>query len=258
MLTTGLFSYSAIELTLYSAQWLRRERNKILHQLFIYTMVNQSYRHLASLFCLLALALHTSAQAANEEAKTILVFGDSLTAGYGIDYDQAYPTVLQTLLLKENLNYEVIPSGVSGETTAGGLRRIDWVMRRPIDIFILALGGNDGLRGIPVADTKQNLIAIIERVRTKNPDTTIVIAGMLMPPNLGTVYTEAFAGVYPEVASEADTLLISFLLEGVAGEPDLNLADGIHPNPQGHQIVAQHVFDSLHASLIKDEAGARN
>lgn len=191
-------------------------------------------------------ALPCFSQATDAPAKqTLLVFGDSLTAGYGVDYDQAYPSILQRLLETDNLAYEIIPSGVSGETTAGGLRRINWAMRQPIDVFVLALGGNDGLRGIDLEDTKQNLIEIAGRVKAKNPDAQIVIAGMLMPPNLGERYTSAFAALYPEVAEELGALLIPFLLEGVAGDRALNLSDGIHPNQEGHRRVARHVYQSL-------------
>ena len=177
--------------------------------------------------------------------RSLMVFGDSLTAGYGVDYDQAYPSRLQSLLESDQLDYAVVPSGVSGETTAGGLRRINWVMRLPIDLFVLALGGNDGLRGIDLKDTKQNLIDIARRVKAKNPGVQIVIAGMLMPPNLGERYTDAFAALYPEVAEELDAFLIPFLLEGVAGDRALNQSDGIHPNSEGHSRVARHVYESL-------------
>jgi|TARA_B110000037_G_scaffold154565_1_gene174373 acyl-CoA thioesterase-1 len=181
----------------------------------------------------------------NSVDQTILIFGDSLTAGYGVDYDQAYPNILQSLLKADGLPFEVIPSGVSGETTAGGLRRIDWVMRKPVDIFVLALGGNDGLRGIDLEDTKRNLIGIAKRVKTKSPNVRIVIAGMQMPPNLGERYTSSFADLYPEVADELEAVLLPFLLEGVGGDPALNQSDGIHPNREGHKRVAQHVYESL-------------
>lgn len=208
----------------------------------------------SSALALLALTLSLSFAQEQPDAprkQNLLVFGDSLTAGNGVDYDQAYPSILQSLLDAENLAFEVIPSGVSGETTAGGLRRINWVMRLPIDVFVLALGGNDGLRGIDLEDTKRNLLSIGRRVKAKNPSARIVIAGMLMPPNLGERYTNAFAALYPEVAEELDALLIPFLLEGVAGDSELNLADGIHPNPEGHRRVAQHVFESL-KPLLED------
>ena len=191
----------------------------------------------------------TAQEKVDSVEQTILIFGDSLTAGYGVDYDQAYPSILQSLLKADGLSFKVMPSGVSGETTAGGLRRVDWVMRKPVDIFVLALGGNDGLRGIDLEDTKRNLIGIAERVKLKSPDARIVIAGMQMPPNFGERYATAFADLYPEVADELDAFLLPFLLEGVGGDPALNQSDGIHPNREGHKRVAQHVYKSLKTLL---------
>ena len=191
----------------------------------------------------------TAQEKVDSVEQTILIFGDSLTAGYGVDYDQAYPSILRSLLKADGLSFKVMPSGVSGETTAGGLRRVDWVMRKPVDIFVLALGGNDGLRGIDLEDTKRNLIGIAERVKLKSPDARIVIAGMQMPPNLGERYATAFADLYPEVADELDAFLLPFLLEGVGGDPALNQSDGIHPNREGHKRVAQHVYKSLKTLL---------
>ena len=191
----------------------------------------------------------TAQEKVDSVEQTILIFGDSLTAGYGVDYDQAYPSILQSLLKADGLSFKVMPSGVSGETTAGGLRRVDWVMRKPVDIFVLALGGNDGLRGIDLEDTKRNLIGIAKRVKTKSPNVRIVIAGMQMPPNLGERYTSSFADLYPEVADELEAVLLPFLLEGVGGDPALNQSDGIHPNREGHKRVAQHVYKSLKTLL---------
>jgi len=201
------------------------------------------------------LALVYAASGAAEETsqeRAILFFGDSLTAGHGVDYDQSYPLVLQDMLANEGLDWRVIPSGVSGETTAGGLRRVDWVLRKPVDIFVLALGGNDGLRGIDLADTRRNLISIAKRVRDKHPETQIVIAGMKMPPNLGKRYTEEFESLYPSVAESLGATLVPFLLEGVGGIPELNQSDGIHPNPEGHKRIAQHLYESL-LPLLRDD-----
>lgn len=200
-----------------------------------------------SLFCSTESQLR-GADESNERA--ILFFGDSLTAGYGVDYDQSYPKVLQSLLSEQNLKWEVIPSGVSGETTAGGLRRIDWILRNPIDVFVLALGANDGLRGIDLSTTRANLIAIASRVRERYPDVHIVIAGMKMPPNLGVSYTDEFEKLYPSVAETLGATLIPFLLEGVGGDPRLNQRDGIHPNPEGHRWIAKHLLDSLKPVLL--------
>jgi|ETNmetMinimDraft_22_1059887.scaffolds.fasta_scaffold00109_18 acyl-CoA thioesterase-1 len=212
-------------------------------------MLDSNPRHwavplLAGLAVLLG-ALSAWSQESDREVRNILVFGDSLTAGYGVDYEQSYPNLMQGLIDKDGLSYKVIPSGVSGETSAGGLRRIAWAMRMPIDVFVLALGGNDGLRGIDLENTRSNLIQIAEKVRAKNPNVRIVIAGMQMPPNLGAHYTDAFAAVYPNVAQELNAFIIPFLLEGVGGMADLNLPDGIHPNPEGHKRVANHVYGIL-------------
>ena len=202
----------------------------------------------------LAYLLYASAAysiASDSASKTILIFGDSLTAGYGIDPEQAYPALIADKLATENLPYKVIPSGLSGETTAGGLRRIDWILRQPVDIFILALGANDGLRGIKLSDTRKNLEAIVAKVRSKNPQVQVILAGMRIPPNLGPEYTNEFETLYPELSESLEAALIPFLLEDVAGHPHLNLPDGIHPNPQGQAIVAQTVWRTLHPLLDK-------
>ncbi len=202
------------------------------------------------LFTLLGLNVSTFGSA---EPRRILVFGDSLTAGYGIDPGLAFPAVLQEKIAAAGLDYEVVNGGVSGDTTAGGLRRIDWLLRRPVDILLLELGANDGLRGIPLDSTKRNLQAIIDRARARYPDVRLVIAGMLVPPNLGPDYTQRFREIFEEVASENEAVLIPFLLEGVAGRPDLNLPDGIHPTPAGHRIVAENVWSALGPLLAGGE-----
>jgi len=143
----------------------------------------------------------------------------------------------------------VINAGSSGETTAGGLRRIDWILRTPVDIFILELGGNDGLRGLPPAVAAKNLQGIIDKVRAKNPSARIVIAGMTMPTSMGDAYVREFAAVFPALAQSNNATLIPFLLEGVGGRPDLNLPDGFHPNVAGHKIVADVVWKTLQPLL---------
>lgn len=180
-----------------------------------------------------------------QSPKTILFFGNSLTAGYGLDPSQAFPALIQEKLDSLNLPYKVINSGLSGETTAGGKSRISWVLREKVDVFILELGGNDGLRGIDVQSTRQNLQAIIDTVKAKNPETKIVIAGMQIPPNMGPDYTAQFRGIFSEIAQKNNTALIPFLLENVGGIPALNLPDGIHPTPEGHKIVAENVWKVL-------------
>ncbi len=194
----------------------------------------------------------SQARADTAERKSILFFGDSLTAGYGVELEEAYPNALQKLFDEQGFDWNAIQSGVSGETTAGGLRRVNWALRKPVDIFVLALGGNDGLRGIELSDTRKNLIDIVGRVRAKYPETRIIIAGMRMPPNLGGAYTREFEAVFPSVAESVDALLLPFLLEGVGGDPRFNQRDGIHPNREGHQRIAEHVFEFL-APILKPE-----
>ncbi|MEO0900945.1 MAG: arylesterase [Bacteroidota bacterium] len=179
--------------------------------------------------------------------KVILFFGDSLTAGYGIELEEAFPALIQNRLDSLNLDYTVINSGLSGETTSGGRNRLNWVLNQKVDVFVLELGANDGLRGIPLTETRKNLQAMIDVVKEKNADTQIILAGMQIPPNMGPEYTTEFRKIFPEVAEENQIPLISFLLEGVAGIPELNLEDGIHPTPAGHQIVRDNVWSVLKA-----------
>jgi len=183
------------------------------------------------------------------QPKTILFFGDSLTAGYGTSTELAFPALVETSLKKNGKDCKVINAGLSGETSAGGLTRIDWVLRQPIDIFVLELGANDGLRGLPLDETKKNLQQIIDKVKAKNPEVKIVIAGMMVPPNMGPEYSAQFQKVFPEIAKKNNATLIPFLLKDVAGIEKLNQPDGIHPNPEGHQIVAGNVVDAIEKLL---------
>ena len=180
-----------------------------------------------------------------QEKKSILFFGNSLTAGYGLDPELAFPNLIQQKINGENVSFTVINAGLSGETSAGGLSRIDWVMSQPIDIFILELGANDGLRGLPLESTRTNLQGILDKVKQKYSNVEIVIAGMMVPPNMGEDYSSEFKKIYPELARKNNATLIPFLLDGVAGIPDLNLPDGVHPNVEGHQIVAENVWSVL-------------
>lgn len=189
------------------------------------------------------------------DRRTILILGDSLAAGAGLDPDEAFPALLQKKIDEASLKYDVVNAGVSGDTTAGGLRRIDWLLRRKIDVLILELGGNDGLRGIPPPSTLTNLQTIIDRTRAKYPDVKIVIAGMQMPPNMGEEYTIAFRQIFPDLAKRNNASLIPFLLEGVGGKPELNLPDQIHPNPEGHRIVAENVWKVLGPVLSPAASG---
>lgn len=173
--------------------------------------------------------------------KTILFFGDSLTAGYGLSPEEAFPALVEKSLNKKGKPVKVVNAGLSGETSAGGLSRIDWVLRQPIDIFILELGANDGLRGLPLDQTRSNLQAIINKVKAKYPKAKIVVTGMMVPPNLGNKYTTEFQKIFPDLAKKNKAALIPFLLKDVAGIEKLNLPDGIHPNPEGHKIVAGNV-----------------
>lgn len=186
---------------------------------------------------------------AQKPDKTILFFGNSLTAGYGVDPSEAFSALIQNRLDSLGMSYKVVNAGVSGETTAGGSGRIDWVLRQPVDIFVLELGGNDGLRGIPVIETRKNLQAILDKVKAKYPDVQLVLAGMQVPPNMGSTYAAEFRALYPELAKQNDAILIPFLLEGVGGEPELNLPDGIHPTPEGHKIVAENVWAILKVAV---------
>ena len=182
---------------------------------------------------------------ATSDGKTILFFGDSLTAGYGIELEEAFPALIQERLDSLGMNYTVINSGLSGETTSGGLNRINWVLNQKVDIFILELGANDGLRGIPLTETRANLQAIINHVTAKDAATKIILAGMQIPPNMGPEYTTEFRKIFPEIAEKNGLPLIPFLLDGVAGIPELNLEDGIHPTPEGHKIVSENVWEIL-------------
>jgi acyl-CoA thioesterase I len=179
---------------------------------------------------------------ASTTTKTIVFYGDSLTAGYGLSAHEAFPALIEKTLNEKGKSVKVVNAGLSGETSAGGLTRIDWVLKQPVDVFVLELGPNDGLRGLPLDQTEKNLQAIINKVKAKYPKAKIVIAGMMVPPNIGPDYTEKFKAIFPALAKKNNAALIPFLLENVAGDEKLNLPDGIHPNAKGHKIVAQNVL----------------
>lgn len=182
--------------------------------------------------------------------KSIVFFGNSLTAGYGLSPEQAFPALIQKKIDSLGLPYTVVNAGVSGETSSGGLTRIDWILQQPIDIFILELGANDGLRGIPsLSVTRQNLQEIIDRVKAKNSNVKILLAGMQVPPNMGQKYSNEFREMFPELASKNSIALIPFLLEGVGGEPHLNLPNDVHPNEEGSKFVAENVWKELQKLL---------
>lgn len=207
-------------------------------------------RNLARRFVLVALLALISATPAF--GGNILFLGDSLTIGLGVQQEQAYPALIQEKIRAEKLPFEVINAGISGDTSAGGLARLDWVLQKPIEVLVLALGANDGLRGLPVAQLKSNLQSIIDRVKAKNSAVKIVVVGMEIPPNYGADYAAQFAGVFPDLAKQNDAALVPFLLEGVGGHIDLNQPDHMHPTAAGHKIVAENVWRVLEPLLKKD------
>jgi acyl-CoA thioesterase-1 len=179
----------------------------------------------------------------------VLFLGTSLTAGYGLPVEQAYPNLLGARIDSLGLPYRVVNAGVSGETSAGGLRRIDWLLRQPVAVLVLELGANDGLRGLDIETMAANLQEIVNRTRAAHPDVAIVVAGMEAPPNMGDRFTAQFRAVFADVARANDATLIPFLLEGVAADPALNQADAIHPTAEGQRIVAETVWTYLEPIL---------
>ena len=186
-----------------------------------------------------------------EDKNVILFFGTSLTAGMGLDPNVAFPAVIQEKIDSLNLSYEVVNAGLSGETTASGKNRINWVLNQKIDVFVLELGANDGLRGVPLKETKSNLQAIIDIVKEKNPKTKIVLVGMEIPPNMGEAYTSEFRNIFPDLAKKNNLELVPFLLKDVGGVPELNQPDGIHPTAEGQKILANNVWKVLKPALEK-------
>lgn len=183
----------------------------------------------------------------DDDRLTVLFLGDSLTAGLGLAEDEAYPAVVGELLEERGLEVRVVNAGLSGDTTAGGLERLDWVLRRRPDVVVLELGPNDGLRGLPLDDTEANLRRLVEGARESGA--RVLLAGLQIPPNYGPDYARRFQEMYPRIAEEMDVPLIPFLLEGVGGEPDYNLPDGIHPNARGQRMLAENVVPHLVAML---------
>lgn len=211
-----------------------------------------NYLALASIWsvCLATIGQGAEPPAAGEAKnsptrQTVVVLGDSIAAGYGLDPSESFPAVLQNKIDAAGLPFAVVNAGLSGDTTAGGLRRIDWLLKRKVDVLVLELGGNDGLRGIPVELTRTNLQGIIDRAKRKYPGMMVVMAGMQMPPNMGSAYNDAFQKVFPEVAKSNNAVLIPFVLEGVGGRAELNLPDGIHPTAEGQRLVANNIWKVL-------------
>ena len=179
--------------------------------------------------------------------RVIVALGDSLTAGLGVAPDQAYPALLQARLQREGHAYRVVNAGVSGDTSAGGRRRVDWVLRSKPDVVIVALGANDGLRGLPVDQLRENLEAIVKRLQAAGA--RVLLVGMRVPPNYGNDYGRAFTAVFPAVARRTGAALVPFLLDGVAGDPRLNQADGVHPTAEGQRIIASVLWPYLQPLL---------
>ncbi len=226
---------------------------------FLWVLGSRKFGLLLVFLMSLAGQIFSPIHAAESDARNVICFGDSITAGYGLENAsvESYPALLQQKLNQALATTDSVPrwrvvnAGLSGETTAGGARRIDWILRQPVDIFILALGGNDGLRGLDPAVTQKNLQTIIDRVRARYPEAKIVLAGMMMPPSMGENYARAFATMYPTLATKNNLTLIPFLLEGVGGRPDLNQSDAIHPNPAGHALIADTLWRGINLLITR-------
>lgn len=197
-----------------------------------------------------------STNPANANAPRIVFLGDSLTAGYGLDKDESVPSLIQKRLQDAGYPYEVVNAGVSGDTSAGGLSRLDWSLAGDVKVLVVELGANDGLRGLPVKELKSNLTEIITRAQTKGIQ--VILTGMEAPPNFGSAYTSEFRDVYRQLSREHDVAFVPFYLEGVAGIPSLNIADGIHPNAEGSRIVEKTIWSALEPLLVKRTAGGKN
>ena len=197
----------------------------------------------------------TASAAQPRKLPRVVFLGDSITAGYGVDADQAFPAVVTDMLAKDGMPIDAVNAGTSGDTTAGGLRRIDWVLRQNPDVVVVGLGGNDGLRGQDVKSSEANLRGIVQKARDAGAD--VLLLGMMIPPNYGPEYTSAFRDVYPRIAKEMDVPLVPFVLEGVGGEAKLNQRDGIHPTPEGHERVAANVAPQLREILQRRSEPSR-
>jgi len=192
----------------------------------------------------------------SSSAPRIVFLGDSLTAGYGLAKDESVPALIQKRLKDAGYPYEVVNAGVSGDTSAGGLNRLEWSLAGDVKVLVIELGANDGLRGLPVAGMKQNFTEIITRAQARN--IKVILTGMEAPPNFGPAYTSEFRGVYRQLAKEHDVVFVPFYLDGVAGIPNLNIADGIHPNAEGSRIVEKTVWAALEPLLTKRTADRKN
>lgn len=205
------------------------------------------------LSCLVTFVLAVTACRAQDGH--VMFFGNSITAGLGIDPGQAFPALIEKKMSSLGWRYRVTNAGLSGETSAGGLRRLDWVLQRRVDVLVVELGANDGLRGLSLEMTESNLQAIIDKARQKNPHIVVVLAAMEIPPNMGQDYTARFRRLFSTLAAKNKCPLIPFLLEGVGDRPELNQADGLHPTADGHVIIAETVWKTLKPILEKLNQG---
>jgi acyl-CoA thioesterase I len=210
---------------------------------------SQLTRNWKTIFLALCFLILQGLSMAAAAPRTILFLGDSITAGYGLDMEQAFPALIQKKIDAKSWNFRVVNAGQSGDTSAGGLSRLEWLLKNRVDILVLELGGNDGLRGLPPETTRQNLQAIIDHTKGKYPEAKVIVAGMKVPPNMGGDYGRRFEAVFVDLAKKNKAVLIPFVLEGVGGSRELNLADGIHPTAKGHEIVAANVWKVLEPVL---------
>ena len=206
----------------------------------------------------MALASPAPAEAVGDERPAILFVGTSLTAGLGLDPSEAYPAVVQRKLDVAGLDYRVVNAGVSGETSAGAVRRMDWLLRQPVAVLVVETGANDGLRGQDPEATRANIQAILDRAREQDPPPRLVVVAMEALPNYGEDYRRRFRAIYPAVAKANDVVLVPFFLEGVAGNPELNQGDGIHPTVEGHERVSENVWAVLEPLLLDPAAAGKN
>ena len=209
----------------------------------------QLTRNLKIIFLALCFLIVRGLSMAAPAPGIILFLGDSITAGYGLDLEQAFPALIQEKIDAKRWNFKVVNAGQSGDTSAGGLNRLEWLLKNRVDVLVLELGANDGLRGLPAETTRKNLQAIIDRTKGKYPEAKVIVAGMKVPPNMGGDYGRKFEAVFVDLAKKNKAVLIPFVLEGVGGSRELNLADGIHPTAKGHEIVAANVWKVLEPVL---------
>ena len=207
------------------------------------------FLHCGLLLAGCALSGAKAASTTAEGRPRVVILGDSITAGYGLSPEEAYPALLQQKADAAHLDFEIVNAGLSGDTTAGGLRRVDWALSAGAKVLVVALGGNDGLRGIPTQQTAANLAGIIKEARAKAPGITVLVAGMQMPPSMGVDFARTFGALFPRVASENGAVLVPYLLQGVGGVEKLNQADSIHPTAEGQRIVAENVWSVLRGVL---------